>query len=437
MYVDGEDKVKYPYLFCIFIQLFPGNSFEMNNRDFSVSDESVKVLDELAQRCLPDGMPYEIYHQFNVGDFCLALRTNDVLLGYHLASEIRTHDFSCGVVMDTYTIVGIAKPCENQFDGCKIGHHVALRFSIRDLSVLQSLNNLLKQETSEPASVLGLKGLTGRYDVTLTLTLERFQQLYPFLWKRKFDVSQDVLEKEVPCAIVDPVVKWFCHNLSEIEFINERLLVTLSDNEFMPTDNFSQKSVDCMSYAGKVERQNAFVREFFHCLNIWTPDYDSWYMLEEFRKKLRMLEEVWNNFSDLRYQRDACINGNMFFAQMCLILLCVEQQVHELEARSYKVEDASGSDDDRICRAIIENGFHDLIEWLSTAYISMQDFHFRLQAINRQSLHSPVYECQMQMDPGKYLVAYTEFARLFLSKWSGGSTPKQNLLPFLSIDFHG
>lgn len=419
----------YPYLFCIFVQLFPGDYTGQGDEAFSIAENPVQDLRGIAGRVVPKGMPFEVYHQFNIGDFCLVLRTDDVQIGYRLANAVRTCTIGRGVVMDTYTIVGIEEPREGQFVKRKVDHCVVLRLSIRNMSALKPLNGLLGKGRGS----FKLRGLTGRYDVTITLTLTQFQQMYPFLWKRKFvKPLSDEKSKTTPGNEVysgnDPVVKWFCDNLSQIEFINERLLVTL------PRDSFPTAEAKTLD-TEKVDRQNDYVREYFERLRTRKFRFENWIFSSEFKRGMRMLEEVWDNFSDLRYQRDACINGNMFFAQMCLVLRCIEKQLIALEKHPFIFEE-NGSGEYFRRKHLVEHGFHDLNTWISRAGISMHNFNFRLQAINHQSIQAPIYECQMQMDPGKYLVAYTEFARLFLSEWSGGSEPRQHLLPFFSIDFN-
>ena len=428
-YKGQDSQSAYPYLFCIFVQLFPGDYTGEKDQLFSIAEKPVQVLREIANSVIPKEMPYEIYHQFNVGDFCLALRTDDVQIGYRLANTIRTCKISCGVVMDTYTIVGIEAPQEGQFLQQAIDHSVVLRLSIRNMSALKPLNNLL----GKGGGAFELRGLTGRYDVTLTLTLTQFQQIYPFLWERKFVKPLSDKESKAPLGNVvysgdDPIVKWFCDNLSEIEFINERLLVTL------PEDSFPEAEAKTLD-TEKVDRQNDYVREYFERLRARKFRFENWIFLSEFKRGLRMLEEVWDSFSDLRYQRDACINGNMFFTQMCLVLRCIEKQLIALEDHPFIWEE-EGAEEYFRRKNLVEHGFRDLNTWISRAGISMHNFNFRLQAINHQSIQAPIYECQMQMDPGKYLVAYTEFARLFLSEWSDGSEPRQYLLPFFSIDFN-
>lgn len=417
-----------PYLFCIFVQLFPGEYTGAQSESFAVEQTPVDKMRAIARRVLPDGTPYEIYHQFNAGDFCLALRTDDVQSGYQLANAIRTSDIGFGVTLDTYTIVGIEEPRENQFSASADGHNVVLRLSIRDMSCLETLHKSL-QSGADGNAVTGLKGLAGRYDATLTLTLTQFQQLYPYLWESKFGKRpQPSPSNETADQFADPVVRWIYEHIGEIEFINERLLIDL------PADGFPVSAVHGLD-PEKVRRQNDYIQESLARLKRWTPEYGYWNMLDEFGQKLRMVEDVWNSFSNLRFQGDSCINGNMFFAQMCLVLLCIEKHLQTFDAHPLE-EETPGTPAYDARMKLIEGGFRDLFAWISTACTSMHNFNFRLQSINRQSFQAPIYECQMHMDPEKYLVAYTEFARLFLSRWGSHTSPKQNLLPFFSIDFN-
>lgn len=441
-HVDGlsdpfSEKPDLPYLFCIFIQLFPSDRAEdgQQGKDFYPTKTPVFVIQDVVRKKMedahidPEKQCFSICHQYNAGDYCLALRTDDILLGYQIALALRSLSIPVrgkqlykSVVMDTYTIVGIQTNdiSTNAFSEVKAAdnHRVALRLAIRNTACLQELQNLCENS-------FGINGLTGRYDVTITITLEQFQQIYPCLLQKKFNSNIEQQNIEIP------IVKWFYDNIASIEFLNERLLVNLPKDFFASAaELFAPMDIN------KVKAQNNFVYISLSNLRKWTPNPAFLNLQNDFLTRLELLEDVWQSFSSLRYQIDNCINGNMFFAQMCLIIECIEQQLKDISSLMKNTESVKDEVDINLIYRLIFQSFQDLCVWMSQACGSLHNFNIWLQAVNWQSLQAPVYECQMHMDPSKFLIAYTEFARRFLLPYNATENyPKQYILPFFSINF--
>ena len=359
-----------------------------------------------------------VFHSMNFGNFCIAVRSKSVELGYYLAMRIRdieiplNADESEKAYCSTFTITcvrhsvddnGVAVPPVSTCNGLS-DSDIVLRLSL-DQGALRKIS-----AASEFVDSGG--GFYGRYDVLLRLSMSEFLHVYPWLCAYKFgtkypddsDIMMSINNKE-NCLI--NVLK----SRAGIYCINERVLVSgkvlkeiSKDNEAFPEGGILSDK----SYSYRLE-QNRRIRKEKKEVNRKIKDLlqkgmSIPYYKREFMLYVEMIKDVWEEYESLRYQDDSVVNGNMFFSQIWLLLDIVDTYLNSMGSSS---QDSSSQN---------ERSYQDLLVNLRRAINSIGIFQKLMQSVNQQSMQAPNYEIQMHCDLEKLVIAYTEFARRFVSE---------------------
>ncbi|MBQ9348796.1 MAG: hypothetical protein IJT94_15905, partial [Oscillibacter sp.] len=325
----------------------------------------------------------------------------------------------------------------------------------------------LNEDITESAKrgKIEIRTLYGRYDVTLTLKMNQFQRLYPWVCAGKFRATppEDASLKEEGNSVIKHLMKVLRQSREDsspgVQAINERILVDAdyndpnatapsatgshanASNEHGPSGAEQGTSApDEMSFnrkrQGLVREENLAVLGMIEDLLKKAETLPNG--RDEFCHSLHLLRDLWKSYSSLRYQEDSFVNGNMFLAQIWLVLDCVEKYI-DSEPQNYLQKHPYLADGDK---KKIE-GFRasrkarsDLIKSLRGSIQSISHFQKLMQSINQQSLMAPNYEVQMHTDLEKFMVAYTEYARRFLSLHfrRDGGNGKQHILPIFMMD---
>ena len=366
---------------------------------------------------------YRVYNCMNSGNFCLVTRSRSPELTYHISMRMRAktlrqdgNDAFPHLDCSTYSLVGLACPdCVNPQTFLKdetSNAEVALR-----LSVINKVRNSLFQYAAG-CMTEDLRGLYGRYDVTLRLNLRQFGQLYPWISAKKLGRPLPVVDETEE---VDGIVRLLRRSLCDqgAQCINVRLLLHMEGTTAQDNDGARRKSRQ-----DKVEQENAAVTELLQevaRLGDGLVDCQ-----DEYRTSLRLLQDLWESYSSLRYQDDSFIDGNILLVQVRLLLDTVKRYLGSVQQKRSRKSD-----------------YETLSKSLRFAINSIDHFQKLMLSINQQSMQAPNYEVQMHCDMEKFVVAYTEFSRRFLSEHfrplpSGSEVPlekrRQLIFPIITVN---
>ena len=367
---------------------------------------------------------FRVLHSLNTGSFCIVLRSNDIDLGYHIAMCIKALEIPskgtfpalhCG----TFTITCIAQRLQ---DNVAVAPKVENdKNSVSDVALRLAVEqNLIRRISSLPNAVDNGRGLYGRYDITITLSLQQFLELYPWIYAHKFGTSQpDSKEKgNISNQTVKELIEIFNAG-SAVQCINERVLVNTAVLNNIESHSLKNRFLD--DRTRQIEKEKSVIESKILALRNkgrTLPFYNI-----EFLRCVDMFEDVWRNFENLRNQEDSMINGNILFAQVWLLLDIVETYLDSMDERSKK-----------------ETNYASLVIQSRKAANSISRFHKMMQSVNQQSMQSPNYEIQLHCDLEKLVIAYSEFSRRFLIEHfypytnEDVKTNHQLVLPICSVD---
>ncbi len=142
---------------------------------------------------------FQVYNCMNSGNFCVVVRSRAPEFTYHVSMWVRAASLNQpekdvsprfpSLDCSTYTLVGLAYPSEpartlpEQLTAQSTAE-VALRLSVTN-EVRNHLFQYAASQCGSNAVSEDLRGLYGRYDVTLRLSLRQFGLLYPWLCAHK------------------------------------------------------------------------------------------------------------------------------------------------------------------------------------------------------------------------------------------------------------
>lgn len=368
---------------------------------------------------------HKTYLCLNSGNFCIVFRSKYPEIPYKLTMYLRTQHLNKTqrygfptVVCSTYTITGI-RFCQDSNDVAKFNDGIAknqcktnvvLRLSTEDLSLVKDLSSLGTVSVGNP------KGLFGRYDLTLTLNMVQFGELYPWLCARKFGTQYPSFPEQSSdkCTLLQ-ILKAALYD-EKVNCINERLLLDIDDVSFNEGEGCRQTK--------DINTQNRIIAKELCILR------DKWKELpfcsSEYRECVNLLIDLWNNYQNLRGDDDSFINGNMLLAQTMMLIKTTRQYLESMTSKLLNVR---------------EDSYRVLLEKFREAVDSINHFQKMMQTINRQTLQAPTYEVQMHTDLEKFIIAFMEFSRRYLNKglhYSGSGDfnrqPHQQIMPIIMVD---
>lgn len=368
---------------------------------------------------------FQVYNCINSGNFCVAIRSRTPELAYHVSMRVRAETLrqAEGSVFphldcSTYSLGGLVCPKDvvpQTFP------HDALRDSTAEMALRLSVTNQVRNSLFFHAADYmseDLRGLYGRYDVTLRLNLRQFGQLYPWIISKKLGhpFPQDSGKDEV-----DEIVHLLRQGLLDqgAQCLNARLLLHMEGTTAL--DNVG---------ARRKKRQDTVMAEngaVSQLLEEVTRRGDLLvYCQEEYHASLLLLRDLWESYRGLRYQDDSFIDGNILLVQVRLLLNTVKLYLESMDKECTRQPD-----------------YETLSRSLRLAINSIDHFQKLMMSINQQSMQAPNYEMQMHCDMEKFVVAYTEFSRRFLSEHfpsagSGSDVPlekrRQLFFPIISVN---
>lgn len=436
--MPGEEKVKDFLISCAgSLRKTAETAYDdFRTKQGAISRPGGKSADEAQMKC-------RVLHCINSGNFCVAVRTNRPELSYYIAMRIRGNLLNEPKIpgqrqfgfprlfCSTFTITGMEyRENERHMVSAlaeekarELRAEVVMRFSVPDHRLIRELYQMEEDSSEGRRDVI--RTLYGRYDATLTLSMGTFMKIYPWICYSKFNAAPlplESIEKESNSAIKRLMVA-LCDK--RVEAINERILV---DASYIDLDKAGVQNIEAVSRIRQdmVRNENLAVLSMFDDL-LKLADNLPWHR-EEYCHYLHILRDLWKSYSSLRYQDDSFINGNMFLSQMWLVLADVERYLRSVPEQFEGGRYTGKFTCDKIA-------YEDLMTSLHRAIHSISHFQKLMQSINQQSLMAPNYEVQMHTDLEKFMIAYTEFSREFLSNgFHSDKRKRQLILPVFMMD---
>lgn len=422
------------------------NSMNISEKDVSYYlFESIQFLQKAVERfctCFFEGKQAEdsplpvcfrVLHSMNSGNYCVAIRSAYEELGYYVAMSIRSLVMPAlngfpQCQFSTFTITCMQYTVD-QNNIAAIPTQISDRRYLSEIVLRLSIDQkLIGMIAPLAASVGNGRGLYGRYDVTISLSMEQFMRIYPWICACKFGTVYP--DDAALSGLQDDNLEQLAlilKNRQEIRCLNERILVSCSVlNTIPPRDgeDFHQNHVKRVNTErNEIEQKIVELRKEGKRL----PFYE-----REFIYYINLIDDVWSDFENLRLQDDSFVNGNVFYSQIWLVLDIIHSYLKSIQTGADYSEDEE-----------MRHAFRDLITHLRRAANSVNHFQKLMQSVNQQSMQAPNYDIQMHCDLEKLVLAHTEFARSFLSTRfrSGIAGPRlsadhQAILPLYTVESH-
>lgn len=357
-----------------------------------------------------------LFRSSTTGDFCLVIRTNLIRQIYDIAIALNgtQNNSQEKYTMMTYTNVGIeCKPLAkkgyatlDQDVRDKNKERISLRFSA-DESIREELRQYIdKKSNAEKTTV---EGLFGRYEYLLTIGMDEFAALYPYLCECKFGKNGDSQKQSCLADIFD---KTLARN------INERMLIELESDTTAFTGILA---------AGKKERaqREEEKKELFSAneellkkikeINQYRTAFQEEHFA--FQDLIRGTIEIYNSFSASGMDKESYINWLMFCTDMRVLCDCILQFMKHYNTWAGKEE--VNEQDKKWYRAVV------LWDWRENLN-AINRYTTLVQNINYQTYQSPNYEIQTSIDAEKFMVAYREFMDLYITDAMEKRREKEN-----------
>lgn len=344
---------------------------------------------------------YQVYHCINSGNFCVAIRSRVPELAYHVSMQIRAAKLNETMLYGfpsldchTFSFLGTYCPAETEAWTYSPAENVRKMSSSKvamRLSVTNQVRNELVQNHSGSLVDEAICGLLGRYDITLHMRLEEFWQLYPWICAHKLGVNFSYRADQHVSAPLVVILRKALEDQGA-QCINVRVLLDLTGSAAPSDDGVRQQERQ-----ERVRRENAEVAKRLQEMEQLVNMLPACQL--EYLECICLLKDLWDSYNSLRYQDDSFINGNILLSQICTLI----------EINNNYIRSTADKPVYRYC-------YDDLLFSLRSAVDSISHFQKLILSINQQSLQSPNYEVQMHADLEKYVVAYTEFCRRFLTE---------------------
>lgn len=407
---------------------------------------------------------FSIFQTVNTNDLCIVLRTADAVDAYEVTYHLtQLHNYRnkgkntipfCeklkGIVYSSFTTIGLEYGCNSEellkvYSGLyEEGKHT------RNTNVvlrLQICNDADKSKIiSEYGSLNAVDGLYGRYNFTLTLSMEEFFLLYPVLSAYKFgeyvsiekweETSRKLFneffsgepEKEYRINLIEKIAHDIVKN--NISVVNERIVVNIES--ITPKDKSNTDSNANNGYSTIYERQDiglidSLINEQKNRLKILAAkECELKAHRYAYKEAIRQLYELHRTYSNLWYQTDTRINGNLFYVQMNIIIGNIESNISKIIDMTLKV---NTKDSEKNLNDLLKN----VILSIRKSVNAMNNFNKLLQSVNQQTIQAPNYEIQTEVDIEKFIVAYSEFLRSICREHTTNHQDNV-ILPIFTVD---
>lgn len=344
---------------------------------------------------------YGIFRVLTSCNFYLVVRTASMEDIYIIAYIIDNITYQHGAddghsynMFSTYTNVGIEyyrNPdgsfktfSENTLDRCKND----------EFAVRLSCYNGYQTELIEYAEYYGIRGVFGKYDFLLRITMEDFAAIYPYLCRSVIEKPQDtVTGKEMKLPDFAGVRELLIQGLEMgyFKIANERALVYLNKENYAKSTYFYDFSGDDKNIINELLdncRLLEKLEKYFTCGR------------RSFLDCVRAVNELVRMYSSLRFEADSNINWKLLCSYLEVLNKTVRRYIYDLIKHK---RDAAFQ-------------LH-FVKDLKLCVNAINQYIKFLQSVNQQTVQAPQYEIQTRVDSEMLMVAYMEYMNQFLKKY--------------------
>lgn len=367
-----------------------------------------KILEIVYQNKSSEISLFQLFRSSTTGDFCLAIRTDSIKEIYDIAVTLNgtQHNSTEKIKMLTFTNVGVEcrytegkgyATLSKEFLDKHSETVIALRFSA-DKSLRRALQAYIDSKQSKKTS--SVRGLFGRYEYLLYISLVEFADIYPFLCEKKMGRRA---ENAKPSEL-EKILRGSC-----VRNINERILVDLKVGLEYGTDSettFVDTKSDNTDEKREVFEKN---QELFSEIER-LEDYKYIFYEEHFafQDLIRGMKEIYKTFSSTGMDKESYISWCIFQKDMRILCGCIEHMMKHYIKWTDNKKLTIEEEDKKWYRGIV------LVDWRNNLQ-AINRYTTLVQNVNYQTYQSPIYEIQTQIDTEKAMVAYREAMELYIS----------------------
>lgn len=351
---------------------------------------------------------YQIYRSSTSGDFCLVVKSAYIRDIYKISSLINNFAFVCQgetYKFSTYTNIGIEclkdeKGCFCTFQEETIDKNSKCKFALR-ITTCNAFAKTLFENITENKDIRvvmePMEGLFGRYDFLVLLSMAEFSKLYAILCESKIIGSKDAIFSETKDKFLDSFQAGVVSG--DIEIINERVLVPLTD------EGFELMSEGCCAEKGNqkhiVEKTNDMLRkklrEFQQLIDLFVEERRAYIDVS------RELGEVISTYVPQGVENDSHVNWQILVSDLEVVFAGIDAWKESYEVETNRAE-----------RKAMRVKFIEEIRLVTEA---LNQYYKFLQNVNAQTWQAPLYEIQTQLDAEKMMIAYREFLYQYLRRY--------------------
>ena len=379
------------------------------------AEETLLFCEQKIEECLSDNgfsqnerFRYKIYRSSTSGDFCLVVKSamiRDIFKIAVLINSIVIKNEDKNYRFNTYTNIGIECIARNgkvflEFQEETIRENEECRFALR-FTTSNEFAEKIYTKLENKGAIESLRGLFGRYDYLLRLSMKEFADIYTILceskiigyrdWKCDFEYNEDTTLTEL--------LSWGIRS-RRMKIINERALVSLEDETFDLKKIFNhgiqvyekadQKEINIEAQAGSARQIFGKYLERFHELKkIFYEESRA------FTDINRAFGEMISTYVPQGIDNDSYVNWQILTIDLRVIFKCAfawESSYKELK--------------DDVSRKHKRAHF---LQDMRLVIDAVNQYYKFLQNVNMHTWQSPLYEIQTQLDAEKMMIAYREF----------------------------
>lgn len=384
-----------------------------------VAKKTLQECEKQVLRCIEQNgfyegkeLSYQIYRSSTSGDFCLVVKSSCIRDIYKISSLINNFAFSYQketYKFSTYTNIGIecfkdSNDCFWTFQKDIIEKNNECKFALR-ITTSNRFAKILFENITENRDIRvvmePMEGLFGRYDFLVLLSMEEFSKLYAILCESKILGSNTVTVSETGDKFLDTFQEGVL--TGNIKIINERVLVSLSDETFelanAGNDSCEEEINSNMKEIVKRTNDNLGekVKEFQQMMGLFVEERRA------FIDVSRELGEVISTYVPQGVENDSHVNWQILVSD-----LKVAFEGINIWKESY--EEETDPEERKAMRV-------QFIQELRLVTEALNQYYKFLQNVNAQTWQAPLYEIQTQLDAEKMMIAYREFLFQYLQRY--------------------
>lgn len=364
---------------------------------------------------------YDMFRVLTSGNFYLVMRATNMeniyLVSYIIDMIAYQHEGGSKQAFNmfsTYTNIGIEFGKNSQGNYKTFSENTVYRCKDDQFALRLTCCNGFQTEMIESAENYGIKGVFGKYDFLLRISMEDFAAVYPYLCQHVTgNPKLSDTRKEMQLSNYADVKELLIQGLECgcFKIINERALIYLNKDSYERSICYSEFPKDDKNIIHELLLNCRLLEKMELCFTCGR---------RSFLDGVRAMHEMVMMYSSLRFETDTYINWQM----LCRYLKIVNNTV-----KAYMNDLLKHSEDTNYQQHFVRD--------LKTCANAINQYMKFLQSINQQTVQAPQYEIQTRVDSEMLIVAYMEYMNQFLLKYHDyyeKNDPRPRIYPIIYPD---